>query len=241
MKCPQCGYENPDGFRFCGNCGFKLQETAPGGAVPSRTLYFGMMQQPNRAKLILIKGEGLDGVSYHLNAQEHLAGRTEGEIRFPDDPLLSPCHASFYYDEQGKLMVRDERSVNGVFVRISGSVVIAPGTRFLVGEQLIAFDLAEPDETDTQTDAQGTMLYGSPRRKGHFKLIQLLQGGDIGMIFRAPSPQVTLGREGNDINFPDDPFISGRHALVSAMDDGFRLKDLGSKNGTFVRGRNPGR
>lgn len=238
MKCPQCGYDNPEGFRFCGNCGFKLQGAAS-EAIPSRTLYFGMMQQPNRAKLILIKGEGLDGVAYHLNAQEHLAGRTEGEIRFPDDPLLSPRHATFYYDEDGKLVVRDERSVNGVFVRIRDSVPLRPGTRFLVGEQLVAFDSVQSDEVEPGTDAEGTVLYGSPRRRGYFKLVQLLQGGDIGMIFRAPSAQVTMGREGNDINFPDDPFISGQHALVSALDDGFLLKDLGSKNGTFVRVEEP--
>jgi pSer/pThr/pTyr-binding forkhead associated (FHA) protein len=234
MKCAECGYDNPDGFRFCGHCGGKLTESPAEEAQGSRTLYFGMMQQPNRAKLILIKGEGLDGVAYHLNAEEHVAGRAEGDITFPDDPLLSTRHASFFYDDKNDLVVRDERSVNGVFVRIRDNVPLEAGTRFLVGEQLLAFDT--PEEADAlEEDADGTVMYGSPRRPGHFKLAHLLQGGDIGMIFRAPTPQVTLGREGNDINFPDDPFISGQHALVSAMEGRFWLKDLGSKNGTFVR------
>ena len=59
------------------------------------------------------------------------------------------------------------------------------------------------------------------------------------MIFRARDDSLSIGREANDINFPDDPFISGRHAMVQAMEtvDGtrFQIADLGSKNGTFVR------
>ncbi|MBK8480142.1 MAG: FHA domain-containing protein [Proteobacteria bacterium] len=236
MTCPSCGHDNPPGFRFCGNCGANVggapaqQEPAAG----ARTLYFGAMQQPNRAKLILIKGEGLDGVSYLLNADEHLTGRAEGEIRFPDDPFLSPCHASFFYRD-GVLCVRDEGSVNGVFVRIHDAVPIEPGTRLLVGEQLIELGEISPNEGHAETDAAGTHLYTSPRRPGFFKLIQLLRGGAVGMVFRAPTQSVSLGREGNDINFPDDPFISGHHAAIAVDAEGYTLTDLRSKNGTFVR------
>jgi pSer/pThr/pTyr-binding forkhead associated (FHA) protein len=238
VTCPSCGSETPSGFRFCGNCGVSLahrQSEPEGGA---QTLYFGAMQQPNRAKLILIKGEGLDGVSYVLNADEHLAGRSEGEVRFEDDPLLSPRHATFFY-EDGRLVVRDEGSVNGVFVRIRDGIAVNPGATFLVGEQLIRLEAVNPDDMKPEADIDGTLLYGSPRRPGFFKLVQILRGGATGMIFRAPTPKVALGREGNDINFPDDPFISGQHALVSVEGTNFMLTDLGSKNGTFVRIERP--
>lgn len=236
MNCPKCGTENPVGFRFCGHCGHKVVEAA-GNATSSRTMFFGAMQQPNRAKLILIKGEGLDGVSYHLAGTEHISGRSEGDICFPDDPLLSPRHCCFYYDGD-KLMVRDENAVNGVFIRITQGVPLYPGGKFLLGEQLMQFALIE-DDAHTETDSDGTMHYGSPRRPGCFRLYQILRGGDIGMIFRAPTEQITLGREGNDINFPDDPFISGQHAMVSVTPQGYLLTDLGSKNGTFIRINEP--
>lgn len=240
IRCPSCDHESPAGFRFCGNCGASLGAApAPEGSpIGARTLYFGAMQQPNRAKLILIKGEGLDGVSYLLNAEEHLTGRSEGEIRFPDDPYLSPRHASFSYRE-GALFVRDEGSTNGVFVRIRGKVPVQSGTRLLVGEQLIELGEISASEGRPEADASGTYLYTSPRRPGFFKLIQLLRGGAIGMVFRAPTQEVSLGREGNDINFPDDPFISGRHASIALGPEGFSLTDLHSKNGTFVRIEQP--
>lgn len=232
-SCPSCGAEIPEGFRFCGNCGHKLteEESAEAGA---RTLFFGAMQTPNRAKLILIKGEGMDGIAYHLNATEHVAGREEGAILFPEDPMLSPRHACFFY-EGNDLMVRDEGSTNGVFVRINRPMPLPPGAKFLVGEQLLQFEPCNDEDTAPQADKEGTYFYSSPRRPSRFKLVQLLQGGEIGMIYRAPTEAVTLGREGNDINFPDDPYISGQHAKVTAAGDGFELIDTGSKNGTFLR------
>jgi len=229
-NCPQCQAEVPEGFRFCGNCGAKLEVPEQDGA---QTMYFGAMQAPNRAKLTLIKGEGTDGVTYHLNGTEHLAGREEGDIVFPDDPFLSPKHACFFY-EDNKLMMRDEGSTNGLFVRIRKPMALTPTSRFLVGEQLIRFEPNTEDDIPFQPDEEGTFFYSSPRRGCVFKLIQMLQGGDVGMIYRAPGDEVVLGREGNDINFPDDPYISGQHAKVSSTRDGHFLTDLGSKNGTFL-------
>ena len=235
MICAQCGTENPDTFRFCGNCGAKqapVPATGPstGGA---KTVFFGDMQAPNRAKLVLIKGEGMDGIAYHLQADEHTAGRLEGEIRFPDDPLLSPRHACFYYDQQ-TLTVRDEGSANGVFVRIKRPIPLQAGSRFLVGEQLIEFaDAAQ--QSDADADGEGTYFYASPPRAATFRLIQRLRGGQTGTIFRSVAERVSMGREGNDINFPDDPFISGQHAEVSSSNGEATLTDMGSKNGTFIR------
>ena len=126
--CPNCGAEIPAENRFCGNCGSKVEPLVGGGAGgggPAKTMFFGATQAPGRAKLTVIKGEGMDGVTYLLNATEHMAGRTEGAIMFPDDPLLSPRHANFIYRD-GRLHVLDEGSVNGVFIRIKAPVILGP-------------------------------------------------------------------------------------------------------------------
>jgi pSer/pThr/pTyr-binding forkhead associated (FHA) protein len=239
-RCPSCGADVAAGHRFCGACGKPMpaDAAAPPGKKPGpKTMFFGAMQAPGRAKLILIKGEGMDGVSYVLSATEHVAGRSEGAILFPDDPLLSPRHANFVYKD-GKLHVRDEGSTNGVFVRIIRPMMVDSGAHFLVGEQLLRVESCPP-ETVPVPDADGTYFYGSPKRPSKLMLTQLLAGGQPGMIFRARDDSLSIGREQNDINFPDDPFISGRHALVQATEtpEGmrFQIADLGSKNGTFVR------
>jgi pSer/pThr/pTyr-binding forkhead associated (FHA) protein len=203
---------------------------------PARTMYFGAMQAA-KAKLILIKGEGLDGVSYVLSSTDHVAGRQEGAILFPEDPLLSPRHANFVYRDN-KLFVRDEASQNGVFVRILRPQTLVSGSLFLVGEQLLRVEAVQDDGVP-QPDQDGTYFYGSPRHPSRMALVQMLAGGFPGMVFRARENALSIGREDNDVNFPDDPFISGHHASVQVTDgpDGMRflLTDLGSKNGTFVR------
>jgi pSer/pThr/pTyr-binding forkhead associated (FHA) protein len=230
--CPNCGAETPSDNRFCGSCGTKID--IPAGGPAAKTMFFGASQPPGRAKLTVIKGEGMDGVTYLLNATEHLAGRTEGAIMFPDDPLLSPRHANFMYRD-GRLHVLDEGSVNGVFIRIKAPVALGPGALFLIGEQLLQVEPSPPD-LGPQPDAEGTYFYASPKRPSKMKLIQRLRGGEIGMIYRSRSDTITIGREGNDVNFLDDPFISGRHAQIAMNPEGLvTLTDLGSKNGTFVR------
>src|SRR5690606_17297565 len=103
-----------------------------------RTEFFSDMQDPGKARVILIRGQDMEGLSYHLKADQHPVGRG-GALDFSDDPFVSPKHANFFYRDT-KLIVRDEGSLNGVYVRVRGSVDIAPGDSFLAGEQLFRLD-----------------------------------------------------------------------------------------------------
>lgn len=46
-----------------------------------------------------------------------------------------------------------------------------------------------------------------------------------------------IGRESTAVVWIDDGSVSRRHARIVVDDDGATIEDLGSKNGTFVRGR----
>jgi len=232
--CPSCGNTVPENDRFCGQCGGRLDGAVAAPAGPSKTMFFSGIQPSGLAKLVLVKADTGDGLAYQLSGTEHVVGRSEGAILFPDDPLLSPRHANFVYRD-GKLFVTDEESTNGVFIRIHSPTRLESGATFLVGEQLLQAEALAPD-FGPQPDAEGTYFYASPKRASKMRLVQRLRGGDIGLIVRARGDSITLGREGNDVNFPDDPFISGRHAEVAIGPDGaFTITDQGSKNGTFVR------
>ncbi len=198
-----------------------------------RTQFFGAMQAL-RAKLVLIKGDGVDGISYTLASDEHRLGRTaDNAIHFEEDPFLSPIHANFLY-RRGMLVVRDEQSTNGLYVRIRGTIPIRMGDRFLIGEQVLEVQ-DTPDSQIPKPMPDGTYFFGSPRRPAYFRVTQMLHGGASGLAFRAHRPTIMIGREGNDIDFPEDPFISGRHARLSWQNRQLTLTDLDSKNGTFLR------
>ena len=118
--CPSCSSPVPVDDLFCGKCGHRMTEQAPVTGA-SKTLYFSGAQPPGRAKLVLVRGDSSDGVSYQLNGTDHVVGRREGSILFAEDTLVSPKHANFFYRDS-KLFVRDEGSTNGVFIRIKNNV-----------------------------------------------------------------------------------------------------------------------
>ena len=117
--------------------------------------------------------------------------------------------------------------------RITGTVKIEPGTTVLVGEQVLTCAAAKGFED--VPDTEGTYYSASMMRPATIEIVQQLRGGASGWVFRHDTPAVSIGREGNDINFPDDPFISGRHAQVAIANGVLSVTDLGSRNGTFVR------
>ncbi|HET9620328.1 MAG TPA: FHA domain-containing protein [Kofleriaceae bacterium] len=206
----------------------KTRDSKPG----RNTLFFGGAMQAARAKLTLIRGDGDDGVSFTLAGQDHFAGRGDCPISFPDDPFLSPIHANFAY-AGNQLVVRDQQSLNGVYVRISGKSELLTGSMVLVGEQVLSVDpAAQPEDLP---DADGTYYSASMIRPATLEIRQNLRGGHIGWVHRVDGDVVTIGRENNDINFPDDPFISGRHAELRISNGVLSVTDLGSRNGTFVR------
>jgi pSer/pThr/pTyr-binding forkhead associated (FHA) protein len=47
---------------------------------------------------------------------------------------------------------------------------------------------------------------------------------------------ITLGRAAGNVIRLDDPEVSARHAMILFSGDGFRIHDLGSRNGTRVNG-----
>src|SRR6187549_1112336 len=68
-------------------------------------------------------------------------------------------------------------------------------------------------------------------RKGQLVLVN---GADKGKVLEIVKPRVTGGRGMiSDLVVPDKA-VSGTHFEVSAREDGFRLRDLNSRNGVYV-------
>ena len=226
--CRSCSSAVPAGHKFCGRCGTPV----PVEVRELRTNFFGDMQNPTKAKLILIRGEGMDGLSFHLKAEQHIVGR-EGQLIFPDDPFVSPKHANFFYRD-GSLVVRDEGSLNGVYIRIRGTIPIDAGNTFLAGEQLFRLEKLDPVGDDGPAE-DGTHFYASPRKESSFRLCQIFRGEAVGMTVHAAGSSMTVGRDGADLNFPEDLFMSAEHCRIDNDGGSFTLTDMDSRNGTYVR------
>ena len=225
--CRSCSTPVPLGHKFCGRCGASV----PPEILATRTQFFGQLQQPGKAKLILIRGEGVEGLSYQLSAEQHIVGRS-GQLVFPDDPFVSPVHANLFYRDD-KLVVKDEGSLNGVYLRVRGTATVEFGQLILAGEQMFRVE-GTPTPTD-QPGPDGTYFYTSPKLPTALRIVQILQGGAEGMAVCARSGGLQIGREGGDLNFPGDLYMSASHCKIEESAGKATVTDLNSRNGTYVR------
>jgi predicted component of type VI protein secretion system len=232
--CKKCYSPVPQGHKFCGRCG----EPVPRDVVTAQTLLLSKMLEPGKAKLVVIKGEGFqtdpsDETAFLLGGRQHPCGRTQGDILFDRDSWVSPLHAMFYYRDDGRLVVRDESSANGVYLRIKGMAALQPGDCFLSGEQV--FRLETTPRAADGPEPDGTLFYSSPKRPSPFRVVQVLRGGVSATQVCARESAITIGRENCDMNFPNDPYMSTRHCRVELTANGaYQLVDTGSKNGTYL-------
>jgi transcriptional regulator with GAF, ATPase, and Fis domain len=100
----------------------------------------------------------------------------------------------------------------------------------------------EPGDDDLGGPAEGgtgmtTMFEGewaTVRRLRKGKLVVTSTGPDQGKELEITKPRVTGGRSIISDLVVQDKAVSGTHFEVSARDDGYRLRDLNSRNGIFV-------
>lgn len=228
--CRSCATPVPVGHKFCGRCGAGV----PPEIIAARTQFFNPLQTPGKAKLIVIRGEGIEGLSFQLGGESHIVGRHEGDVdlAFPDDRFISPKHANFVY-RNDKLVLEDQNSLNGIYIRVNGTVELPEGSMLMVGEQV--FRLDGPNAPEQMEMPDGTMVYVSPTHPMRFRLTQILEGGTPGMSVCSRLGELQIGREGGDLNFPSDLFMSGSHCKIIENNGKLSLVDLGSRNGTYIR------
>jgi len=159
-------------------------------------------------------------------------GRTRGTLLFPEDPFISPQHASLAVRD-GQVLLRDDGSVSGVFVAISGQEAIPPNSYFCAGQRLFRYLAAIASPTATPSEVT---LYGAPLPEGSplYAVEELLAGGRSGRATLSGQP-VSIGRLDCDFSFPGDEGLAVRHCELAPSAQGAILRDLSAGLGTFVR------
>jgi pSer/pThr/pTyr-binding forkhead associated (FHA) protein len=181
------------------------------------------------ARLVPMRQDGLPGPVVPIGEEPILCGRSRGQLKFEDDPAVSPEHARFEFRGEA-LYAEDLGSLNGTFVRLRGPRQLLAGDEIRVGRQLLRVaPMPRPIE------GAGARPWGSADAGYRAQLIQLLDGGGIGEVFPLVLGENTIGREVARVCFPADRFVSSKHARIEVTATGMLLSDVGSSNGTFVR------
>jgi pSer/pThr/pTyr-binding forkhead associated (FHA) protein len=230
LACASCGNTNPGGTNFCRYCGNPLE---PGG-VPTRSLSGAARDDRPQARLVAVRRDGTDGDSYRVEGEQFDIGRSEGDLVF-EDPHMAARHARIVF-RSGQHLVSPLEVRNGVYVRIRQPVELFDGDQFLIGKQVLRFEVPfEVEKTLRPAVEHGVVFFGTPVLPPWGRLRQLTAAGTSRDIYHLTRGEVTLGREQGDIVFGDDEFLSRRHAQLHYISNRVTLVDLGSSNGSFVR------
>jgi class 3 adenylate cyclase/pSer/pThr/pTyr-binding forkhead associated (FHA) protein len=189
--------------------------------------------------LVVVRPDGSHGQATTLDKQVTVLGRVEGDIRFPDDPLVSRRHARFTITDQG-VEVEDLNSANGIFRRLRSPHELTDGDIVLMGRQMFRFVPTPPGkEEKPKPDAKPEAKKGEAPPPA--VLVRMLAGGVEENRYPLQTGENILGRTRGTINFPEDAYLSSRHARIQIQDSRYTLEDLQAANGTFVgvRGRVP--
>jgi len=209
-------------------------------------------------KLSFIAGP-YQGKSLNVTKRKMTIGRSSGEIVL-NDTAVSKEHALIFF-EGGRFLVRDLKSTNGTYLN-GGQVwesYITTNDEITVGNSVIKVEVkqtaASASWADLGMDQEGAapaedadITNVQPEREGKDPLmqalfpdvkaaVQVVEGVDAGKshIFKARGIIVGRGKVDLELNDMD---VSRKHASIEFMTkERVIIKDLRSKNGTFVNDR----
>lgn len=230
--CARCGSPMMAGGQFCATCGAVVSSSGlqrPSSQPAVRTDF--------SFTLVQIDDAGQERQRFERHSLDTGIGRQDGDVRFPDDPFLSPLHARISW-EHDQLVARDLGSRNGTWVFFEEPHRLVDGDLLLIGSQVIKFRrLGYPGPHPPDADA--TKRMGSLIPSADIaSLTQLRSDGSARDVIQlSPGRDVRIGREQGDWVFPYDPSMSGKHAVVRSEDADFVVLDDGSRNGIALAAR----
>lgn len=221
----------------CPLCGTVVTARGGGGdrrLIPDR-------RSEHSLTLILVSEMATEVARFERKQSTTTIGRTEGDIRFPEDQFLSPLHAKLSWEDGAggsRLELRDLGSRNGTWVFLEEPWRLTDGDLILIGSQVLRFKrLGYPGPHTAEADA--TKRMGSMTPSADIaSLTQLRTDGSARDVVQlSPGRDIHVGRERGDWIFPYDPSMSAQHATVRSEDADFVLVDDHSRNGVAIAAR----
>lgn len=101
------------------------------------------------------------------------------------------------------------------------------GSALVEGEETLSHTALE----DRDPTAEIAAIADLPEGVG---LLIVARGPNEGSTYLVDADAVTVGRHPDSSIFLDDITVSRRHSVIERAEDAFRIRDVGSLNGTYV-------
>ncbi len=167
-------------------------------------------------------------------------GREEQAVQFfLNDSEVSRCHASIRVDESGSIVINDEGSTNGTYVRnqklTTPQVVVAGDTIELGNSKLQIQTISESQTFPCGDNASGNNarenLANYPASESR---VSAPLAGYERIVYL--ENRMSIGRDQTNDIVLDHPHVSRFHSSVEVKGGEYFVYDLDSTNGTYVNG-----
>ena len=234
-----------------GGLTFDIINQVTGGGLASRLiglsliglaigLLIGLVQELTKAAWLTVDAGRLKGRQYRLEGGISSIGRAEeNPVGLFGDSAVQARHA--VVERRGNdyvlrgLAVADGTFLNGERIE---SATLHDGDRIRIGSYELSFHLRGV-KPSMRVESGPSRAYAAPPiapSNGGAALVDAtgksfpIQAGKVTKIGRATDNDIVLG----------DSSVSRHHAAIESRNGSFQVRDLGSQNGTFVRGERVG-
>ncbi len=185
------------------------------------------------------------GETIRVRDERFTIGRTEGDLRLPNDDLISSRHVSLTRQMvKGKCVwvITDLQSRNGLFIRVA-KAPLHHQAEFLIGSGRYRLDLpgstAGPTQGYSPEDhhrAPVTQAFGDLHSEEQETLTEILRSG-IGSRYVLDRELYWIGRDRDcDICRPNDPYLRGKHASLKRSSRGsWVIQHHSTVNGIWLK------
>ena len=224
-SCAFCGRVNDDGSRFCIDCGKPMSPSAA-RVVPAASVPTPGAAPAAAAVAAPVRAPAIAGVP---------ATRVQPAVGRPPSPACPSCGASVdptlpFCSQCGKRTgLAPEGHVAPAVSCSSCGGPVRPGT------DLFCARCGTAVTTDPGgARASGTVVFAAGKRAGGPRLSLLGDDGEVVKTYTMDRDELVIGRTDGDVRFDDDVYLSPIHAQLAIGENGLAVRDLGSRNGTWV-------
>ena len=231
-RCGFCGRENDDQSKFCIDCG---KPVVTGGA---RVISVAAVLKPGPAEPVVNQDAKQDD---RASKARSAGGPVVPETRVsstskPTGGVLKACPGCTAMIDPG-LPFCPQCGVRAIPAASTGSACTSCGTlvdlskdKFCAkcGARVATAHEAPPKPKTAVFTAKGTGASDGP------KLSIIDDVGNVKQTLQIEQAETSLGRIDGDLRYPSDPYLSPMHAQFSFRDGQLFVRDLGSRNGTWL-------
>lgn len=228
-SCAFCGRANDAASRFCIDCGKPL---APSAARVGSAYGSGGQQQPQAQAQGAKKSSG--GGSAPATAPAAARTSVVPPTRISDAPAscprcTKPVDATLPFCAHCGTRILAATGSTAVCAQCGNTYT--PGSDVFCGR--CGSRVGERVTVDATNGPGGTQALSSRRAAGP-KLALLGEAGEIVKLFTLDTGEAVIGRGDADVQFASDHYMSPLHARIDMRAGQLWLRDLGSRNGSWV-------